>query len=271
MAQLRAPDGSALAYDSYEPVGTPRAAVLWVAGWSDHRTRWKRPAERLSDAGYAVYILDQRGHGDSAGIRGHLSRFSQLLADFQAFRRLIRSKVDVPQILLGHSFGALVVLRYLETQPSDPVARAVLSSPWLALARPAPFIKRIAARPLADLWPSLQLRAGIDAQVLSHDPAVAAAYRADPAVHNVLTPGAWREIEWAQRVVPADAHRITVPLLFLLAGQDAIVDAARARSFAAGLQGSVETRWYEEMYHELLLDADWERPMADVVGFLERG
>ncbi|HXJ30536.1 MAG TPA: lysophospholipase [Gemmatimonadales bacterium] len=271
MAQLRAPDGSALAYDSYEPVGTLRAAILWVAGWSDHRTRWKRPAERLSDAGYAVYVLDQRGHGDSGGIRGHLSRFSQLLADFQAFRRLIRSKVDAPQILLGHSFGALVVLRYLETQPSDPVARAVLSSPWLALARPVSILKRIAARPLADLWPSLQLGAGIDAQLLSHDPAVAAAYRADPAVHNVLTPGAWREIEWAQRVVPADAHRITVPLLFLLAGKDAIVDAPRARSFAAGLQGSIETRWYEEMYHELLLDADWEKPMADVVEFLERG
>ena len=270
MAQFRAPDGSALAYDSFEPVGTPRAAIIWVAGWSDHRTRWQRPVERLRDAGYAVYTLDQRGHGDSGGIRGHLSRFSQLLADLQAFRRLIRSKVDVPQILLGHSFGALVVLRYLETQPSDPVARAVLSSPWLALARPAPFLKRLAARPLADLWPSLQLGAGIDAHVLSHDPDVARAYHTDPAVHNVLTPGARREIEWAQRVVPADAHRITVPLLFLLAGKDAIVDAERARAFAAGLRGSVETRWYEEMYHELLLDTEWERPLGDALGFLER-
>ena len=270
MAQFRAPDGSALAYDSYEPVGTPRAAILWVTGWSDHRVRWQRPAELLRNAGYAVYILDQRGHGDSGGIRGHLSRFSQLLADLQAFRRFIRSKSDVSQILLGHSFGALVVLRYLETQPSDPVARAVLSSPWLALSRPVPFLKRIATRPLADLWPSLQMPSGLDARVLSRDPAVTAAYFADTAVHTVMTPGAWREIQWAERVVPADAHRITVPLLFLLAGKDDIVDAERARAFAAGLRGSVETRWYEEMFHELLLDAGWERPMADVVEFLER-
>ena len=268
MAQFRAPDGSALAYDSYEPVGTPRAAVIWAAGWSDHRTRWKQPAERLSAAGYAVYLLDQRGHGESAGIRGHLSRFSQLLADLTAFRRHIRSKIDAPQILLGHSFGGLVVLRYLETQPADPVAGAVLSSPWLRLARPVPFIKRLAARPLADLWPSLQLKTGLDATQLSRDPAVQAGYTTNPAVHHVLTPGAWREIEWAQRVVPADAHRIRVPLLFLLAGHDAIVDAARARDFAAGLQGPVETRWYPDAYHELLLDRDSERVMADVVGFL---
>ncbi len=270
MAQLRAPDGSALAYDSYEPVGAPRAGVIWVTGWSDHRTRWQRPAEQLRNAGYAVYVLDQRGHGDSAGIRGHLSRFSQLLADLQAFRRLIRSKVDVPQILLGHSFGALVVLRYLETQPSDPVARAVLCSPWLALARPVPILKRIAGRPLADLWPSLQMPSGIDGRQLTRDATATAAYFADPAVHHMMTPGAWREIQWAERVVPVDAHRIAVPLLFLLAGKDGIVDAARARAFATGLRGVVETKWYSESYHDLFLDTDGEKPLGDVVEFLAR-
>ena len=270
MATLRAPDGAALAYDAYEPVGTPRAAILWVSGWSDHRTRWKRPAQQLSNAGYAVYVMDQRGHGDSGGVRGHLSRFSQLLADLQAFRRTVRLKLEAPQILLGHSFGGLVVLRYLETQPSDPVAATVLSSPWLALARPVPIIKRIASRPLADLWPSAQLASGIDTRRVSRDPAALAEYRADPAVHRVMTPGAWREIQWAQRAVPADAHRIHGPLLFLMAGQDGIVDAPRARAFAESLQGAVEQRWYPEMYHDLLLDVDGEKPMGDVLEFLAR-
>ena len=272
MPEFRAPDGASLAYDAYEPTTDNRkpTTILWVGGWSDHRIRWKRPAECLAAAGYPVYLLDQRGHGDSGGIRGHLSRFSQLLADLQAFRRFVRSKVDAPQILLGHSFGGLVVLRYLEMQPTDPVAAAVLSSPWLGLAQPVPLLKRLAARPLADLWPSLPLETAIDARVLTRDPAAAAAYRADAAVHHVMTPGAWREIQWAQRVVPADAHRIKVPLLFLLAGKDALVDAPLARSFATGLQGSVETRWYEEMYHELLLDTEWERPLGDALAFLKR-
>lgn len=292
MPELRAPDGTSLAYDVYEPTTDNRrpTTILWVCDWSDHRTRWKQPAQHLAAAGYAVYVLDQRGHGESAGIRGHLSRFSQLLADLQAFRRHVRSLEGSPspaepapsaargsggqgvrQVLLGHSFGALVVLRYLETQPVDPVAGAVLSSPWLRFARPVSLLQRLATRPLADLWPSLQLKTGLDARALSRDPAVGAAYRANPAVHHVMTPGAWREIQWAQRVVPADAHRIAVPLLFLLAGQDAIVDAQRARAFADGLRGAVETRWYDEMLHELLLDVDWEKPMADVVEFLARG
>jgi lysophospholipase len=133
-----------------------------------------------------------------------------------------------PQVLLGHSFSSLVVLRYLETQPSDPVA-AVLSSPWLGTAARV-FAKR--SRPARR---SLALGAHRHRDPSAHlcrDPAVGAAYDADPAVHQGITPGAWREIKWAQRVIPIDAHRLECPLLFLLAGADRIADARRALALA---------------------------------------
>jgi alpha-beta hydrolase superfamily lysophospholipase len=272
MAELRAPDGTALAYDVYEPArpAAARAAILWVCGWSDHRTRWRAPAQALGDAGYAVYVLDQRGQGDSGGPRGHLSRFSQLLGDLQAVRRLVRQRSGVPQVLLGHSFGGLVALRYLETQPSDPIAAAVLSGPWLATALAVPLWKHLAGKVLADLWPTARFAAGLDSALLARDPAVAAAYDADPAVHRVMTPGAWREIQWAQRVVVADASRIEAPLLFLLGGEDRVVNAPVTRALAEGMRGGrpVQVRWYAERYHELLLDADRDGVLQDVLDFL---
>src|SRR6266542_5749509 len=154
MPTLTAPDGTQLVYDAYEP-RAPRAAVLVLHGWSDHAGRWREVGERLRDAGFAAYLLDQRGHGRSGGRRGHLSRFSQLLGDLQAFRRAVRPRTAAPQVLLGHSFGALVVLRYLETQPGDAPAAAVVSSPWLGLPTAPPAWKRLVARLLADLWPTL--------------------------------------------------------------------------------------------------------------------
>jgi alpha-beta hydrolase superfamily lysophospholipase len=270
MPTLTAPDGSQLVYDAYEPqpLRDSPAAVLVLHGWSDHAGRWREGAERLRDAGLAAYVLDQRGHGRSSGRPGYLSRFSQLLGDLQAFRRAVRRRIDRPQILLGISFGGLVALRYVETQPSDAVAAAIIVCPWLGLAyRPAVW-KRVAGRILADLWPTVRLPMDLDADHLSRDPAVNKAYDEDPAVHGVMSPGAWREIKWAQGAVVADGDRIECPLLFLLAGEDRIVDPHLARAFADALKGSVEVRWYPEMYHEILHDPQRDRVMGDIVAFI---
>ncbi len=267
MPTLTAPDGTLLVYDMYE-AAAPRAAVLGLHGWADHAGRWRDVGERLCAAGYSTYFLDLRGHGRSGGRRGHLSRFSQLLGDLQAFRRVVRLRTDRPQLLLGMSFGGLVALRYLETQPSDLIVGTVVVSPWLGLAFRPPAWKLLVARLCADLWPTLPVPARLDADTLSRDAAVNAAYAADPAVHGVMTPGAWHEIQWAQRAVPADGYRIESPLLFLLAGEDRVVDAHLARAFADTLKGAVLVRWYPEMYHEVLHDPQRDAALGDVVTFL---
>lgn len=269
MNRFNAPDGTALVFDAYEPA-RPRAAVLFLHGWSDHAGRWVRAGARLREAGFAAFLVDLRGHGRSGGARGHLSRFSQLLGDLQAFRRTVARRSPGPQVILGHSFGGLVALRYLATQPTDPPAAAVLSSPWLGLAHPPPAWKRYVGRLLANLWPTLRIGAGVDRDHLSRDHAVNAAWAADPACHDLMTPGAWSEIQWAQRAVAHDGHRIECPLLFLLAGEDRIVDAHLARAFADGLKCAVEVRWYAEMYHEVLNDPQGERVVGDIVAFLGR-
>src|SRR5437899_9415222 len=218
MAALTAPDGTQLVYDSYEATA-PRAAALILHGWADHAGRWRETGERLRDAGLAAYLLDLRGHGRSGGRRGHLSRFSQLLGDLQAFRRVVRLRTAGPQVVFGLSFGGLVALRYLETQPSDPITAGVICCPWLGLAFRPPLWKLVGARLLADLWPTLPVRARIDPEHLSRDAAVNRAYAEGASVHGVMSPGAWRELQWAQRAVPADAYRIQSPPPSLLAAR----------------------------------------------------
>jgi lysophospholipase len=268
MPALTAPDGTKLEYDMYE-APAPRAVVLMLHGWFDHAGRWRELGERLRAAGFSAYLLDLRGHGRSGGRPGHLSRFSQLLGDLQAFRRVVRLKSDRPQVLMGLSFGGLVALRYLETQPSDPLAAAVIGSPWLGLAFVPPAWKRLLARLLADLWPTVALPADVDPETLSRDAAVNRAYTEDADVHHVMTPSAWREIQWAQRAVATDRDRIESPLLFLLAGEDRVIDAHLGRAFADGLKSAVQVRWYPEMYHEILHDPQRAAVLGDILSFLE--
>lgn len=269
MPTLTAPDGTLLVYDAFEP-REPRAALFFLHGWADHAGRWAAVGSRLRDAGLATYLLDLRGHGRSGGMRGHLSRFSQLLGDLQALRRAVRLRVVGPQIILGHSFGGLVVLRYLETQPTDAPACAIVSSPWLGLSFRPPAWKLLLGRALGDLWPTLRLGVPLDAGQLSRDPSVNAAYGEDALVQRTMTPGAWKEIQWAQHAVPADAYHIECPLLFLLAGEDRITDASLARAFADGLKTPVEVRWYAEMYHEVLHDPRAEQVVGDILAYLAK-
>ena len=167
----------------------------------------------------------------------------------------MRKRTDVPQVLLGQSFGGLVVLRYLETQPGDALAAAVLVSPWLGLAFQPRWWKIALGRVLADLWPSLALPIDLKSADLSLDPAVGRAYDADPLVHGVMTAGAWREIQWAHRAVPANAHRIETPV-------GSSLSASMSYSAAPILLP------FQVRQKVAALRAQRLRPLADVFAFL---
>lgn len=242
MNRIIAPDGTPLIYDAYEPAQA-HVAVLFLHDWYPPglTDRWTQLGALLRNGGFAAYFLDQRGHGRSGGRRGHLSRFSQLLGDLQAFRRAVRQRQDVPQVLVGHGFGGLVVLRYLETQPGEPPAAAVVSGPWLGSRVPTPVWKRLAAR-LADLWPTLPTGRGSER----------------------MTAGARAELQWAQRAVLADVERIERPVLFLLGGADRMIDLDLARQLAESLGTRARLNWYPQLPHDLF---DVQSVMNDVLSF----
>ena len=132
--------------------------------------------------GWAVYGLDQRGHGLSGGRRAHLEDYADLLADFDAFRRTVVARhPGLPVFLLGHSMGGQIALAYaLDHQ--DDLAGLVLSAPALAGdVVPKPVVPLL--RALGRVAPRLR-PAGIDVTKISKDPAVVAAYQADPLVHH---------------------------------------------------------------------------------------
>jgi len=134
-----------------------------------------------------------------------------------------------------------VVLRYLETQPGEPPAAAVVSGPWLASRVAPPAWKRLAAR-LADLWPTLPTGRG----------------------GEYMTAGARAELQWAQRAVLADSQRIERPVLFLLGGADRVVDVNAAQRLAQSLAAHARVNWYPDLSHELFTV---QSVMDDLIAF----
>ena len=247
-------------------VPRPRAGLVIIHGLSDHGGRYEPVAERLASYGISSFALDLRGHGLSEGRRGHAPRFDTLLQDIDRFRREVQGLVDpsTPVFLLGHSMGGLLVLRYLEEYDA-PVAGGIVISPWLATAVPIPRWKITLANALARVLPAVPFRARIDAELLSNDADVVRAYRDDPLVHDIITPRLFVGVAAAMGLVLQRSDRLGVPLLFVLAGADELVDTERSRAFARSITGAdVTIHEYAGARHEVLNEPDRHVVLRDI-------
>ena len=245
--------GLLLRYRACE-VTNARGALIIVHGLGDHAARYDDLAAALANSGISSFAYDQRGHGSSEGRRGHVSGFDVLLQDLDRFRREVAGCIEprVPLFLFGHSMGGLVVLRYLE-EYDTPLAGAILSAPWLGTQVHIPRWQITAASALTRILPAVPFPNRVDADHLSHDPAVVQAYRDDPLVHGRITPRLFTEVSSAMGLVQQRSERINVPLLFLLPGADRIVDTQRSLAFARSLAAVDATiRHYPGCYHEVL-------------------
>lgn len=262
--------GTRLFFQAWEPA-QPRAVVLLLHGQGEHSGRYASLAADLVGQGISLYAMDHRGHGRSEGPRGHLRRFEEILQDVDRFRVTVTSTfaAPVPVFLMGHSFGGLVALRYLQTRGGADFHGAILSSPLLGLAVRAPAWKKLLGRGLTRVLPALSFATELDAEHLSRDPAVASAYREDPLVHGLVTPRFYTEMVAAMARARAEGEQLRLPLLFLVAGSDRIVRGDLAVELARSLPGEVELRVYDSLYHECLNAPERDRVVRDLLAWID--
>jgi alpha-beta hydrolase superfamily lysophospholipase len=254
---LTTPDGETLSIaDARQTQGlTLRGQILLVHGLGEHRGRYGPVIQHLNDWGFAVRCYDHFGHGQSSGARGCLPSEDRLLDDLALMmddtreHMAAQGNASVPLILLGHSMGGLVAAQFV-AQGIRSVDAIVLSSP--ALATRLNWFERLLLTVLPTIAPNLAVANGLDANNISHDKAVVAAYLADPLVHNRISPRLGKYIAGGGAKVLAKATKWTVPTLLMYAGQDKLVDAAGSRLFT-GLapQSLVQSTCYEALYHEI--------------------
>lgn len=241
-------DGTALHRCDW-PLADGGDAVLIVHGLGEHSGRYAALAAWLNRQGYAVRAYDQRGHGHSPGRRGALPRSEALLQDLAAVYADYANDLGHAPVLLGHSMGGLVAARCV-LDGRIQASRLVLSSPALRTWEPA--WRRALAAGLSRLLPSLPLPNGLPMEGLSHDPAVIDAYREDPLRHGWITPRMADFIFRAGAACIADAAKLNLSTLLLIAGADRLVNPSGSRDFAAGASPKLlESQLFPTLRHEL--------------------
>jgi alpha-beta hydrolase superfamily lysophospholipase len=261
------------------PAGCPtaRGTVLIVHGLGEHAGRYAHVAACLDLEGWTVVGYDHRGHGDSEGPRGGLNRCDDLLADLALVIDAVRAEAaPAPLLLLGHSLGGLIAGRFVaEGLASAPASwwRAVdglvLSSTALNAGMSA--MQKLLLGVLGPLAPNVAVANGLKPEWISRDPAVVAAYVADPKVHDRITPKLARFIVDGGEIVQARAARWTLPTLLLSAGSDPCVAPAGSVRFAAGAPKQiVEAHAFDALFHEIFNEPEQSVVLATMTAWLAR-
>lgn len=254
----------------WHPAAAPRAAVVVVHGIAEHSGRYVHVLDALNAHGCDALGLDLRGHGHSAGTRVYVDRFADYLDDVDAAVAQVRARrPGVPVFIVGHSMGGLVAVQHALAR-GDGIAGYILSSPGLRAAVHIPAWKDALGKLMSKIWPKLAIPTGIGPELISKDPAVVAAYVADPLVTTKATARWYTEFVHAEHDALARAAELRRPFLVLIGEADRLVDPASGRELFAAAGASDKTlKSYPGLYHELFNEPEQAQVLGDVGAWLE--
>ncbi|SPM39172.1 Lysophospholipase, alpha-beta hydrolase superfamily [Mycobacterium numidiamassiliense] len=261
--------GVRIVYDVWTPDTRPKAVVVLSHGLGEYARRYDHVALRFGEAGLVTYALDHRGHGRSGGKRMLVHDITEYTGDFATLVGIAtREHPGLKCVALGHSMGGGIVFAYGVERP-DNYDLMVLSAPVVAAQDAVSPLLAFAAKALGALIPGVPAQE-LDVDAISRDPAVVAAYKADPLVYHGKIPfGVGRVMLQVGETMPRRAPALTAPLLVVHGSDDRLVPLEGSRRLV-GSVGSpdVELKVYPGLYHEVFNEPEQDQVLDDVVSWI---
>ena len=242
------------------PHERPRYLALVVHGYGEHSGRYEELAGVLVAHGAAVFAPDHVGHGRSAGERVLIEDFEHVVGDVHAAAKRARAAhPGVPVVMIGHSMGGLIAARYAQRY-GDELAALVLSGPVIGAWELPGRLLALDEIPDTPVSPA----------ALSRDPAVGAAYAADPlAWHGPMKRPTVEAFARALETVSRGGDIGRLPLLWLHGDEDRLVPLEGSRVGIGQLGGVLTERTYPGARHEVFHEIHKAEVFADLKLFLD--
>ena len=253
MGVFLADDMVRIFYQSWQ-AQKPKGVVVISHGLGEHSDRYSNIMNALAGAGISFYALDHRGHGKSGGKRGHVDRYMKYVDDL---KKLVDTLVKtenpgLPVILLGHSMGGLIAMRYALEYPED-LKGLILSAPALVPAVAVPGWKKSLGRIFSVIAPGLAMNNELDPADISSDPDVVQAYRDVPLVHDMVSARWYTEYLDTAEYCLARPAEIEMPLLVIHGTADRMVSPESSRIvFENASSRDKKIFTWEGLFHETM-------------------
>lgn len=138
-------DGMRLRYGRWATPAIPcLGSVLVLTGRAEFMEKYLETIQELNSRGFDVFSFDWRGQGLSGRMlddaqKGYVGSYDQYLTDLDfVLKDMVAPEAREPLMILAHSMGAHIALRYLD-RTVEGIAKAVLLAPMVdILTAPAP-------------------------------------------------------------------------------------------------------------------------------------
>lgn len=264
-------DGTGLFYRAWLPEEPAIKAVLLFHRGHEHSGRWRDVIEKLALPDVACFAWDARGHGRSAGPRGHAPSFDALVRDVDAFVRHVTDAYDIPCeniIVLAQSVGGVLVSTWVHDY-APPIRGLVLGNPafrvrlYLPLAIPA-------LRLLNRVKPGASVSSYVKGRLLTRDPVKRRSYDSDPLITPTIAVNVLLGLHDAGTRLMRDSGAITVPVLMLTSGSDFVVKQSAQFEFFRGLSSAKrECQSYPGFLHDIFNERNNHLPIGRAREFIQ--
>ncbi len=264
------PAGEKFRYSEVVP-DDAKAAIIGVHGYAEHLGRYDYIAEHFTGRGFSFHIMENRGHGESIGKRGHIDSFDLFIEDLHIFRKAVESRIaGKPLFMLGHSNGSLIAARYV-LKFGEGIQGLVLSGIPIRAAVKVNPIKLKLGFFLAGFIPRLTLPSELDPHVICRDKKVVEDYINDPLVFRVMSVGFAKEFFVAMADLLERAPEFKHPVLFLHGSMDMACAPDAAREFYEKISSSDKKFiMYDGLYHEVFNEEGKDDILATASGWIEK-
>lgn len=272
-------DGKKLRYGRFPAVARPlKGTVILLSGRNECIEKYFETARNLAERGFTSAIFDWRGQGGSERLlrdpqRGHVRDFSHYVKDLDRFfEEVVLPDCRGPYYILGHSVGSLIALM---ATPSlvNRVQRMVLAAPFLTYSGFPLSMNAIGKIAGTLYWMGLGRMYGAWGPRPRQSPPFATnkvttdigRYRRNMEIYETYPKlglggptvswirAACKAVNLVQ--TPEFMQRISIPILFVGAGNDEVVSTRAIADYARRLRGgSILT--IAGARHELLQEAD---------------
>lgn len=252
------------------PPGEVKAAIVLLHGMGEHFGRYTHVAEFFRNRGYAVIGMDHRGHGTSAGKRGHTPSFNHLMNDIDLLlKKTTELFPGTPFILYGHSMGGNLAANYvLRKQPQ--IKGLILTGPYFKLGFEPPAWKLAMATFMAKIFPSLSLPTALEQEALSRDLAVVEAYKKDLLVHDRISAAFFTQVHAAGLYAIDHAGELQVKTLAMHGTADRLTSPEGTKTFAKNNPKQIALKLWDGFYHEIHNEPDKEQVFHYMEDWIEK-